>query len=161
MFLFLNIYTIHMLQLTSPQHLFNKQKVFQTTAAVENLSSNTKQARVVIVFESSTPELPANLKEMIDKMISACKYKPEDAVYINGTNTNYSIGRIQNQYRPETILIFGNISLGKNISCLNKNIGYELSGVKVLWAESLANLEKNANEKKVLWGALQRMLGLK
>lgn len=149
-----------MLTLSSPELLFKKQKIYHINPHVEKISSE-RQCRVLIVFDSASEMLPKHLKEMADKMIMACQYKLEDAVYFNANTTkNASLGSLQGQFTPEVLLVFGNVNLGKNIQNVQKNVPYEFNGMNFIYGESLEVLEKNNTEKGELWKALKKMLKL-
>ncbi len=150
-----------MLELLSPELLFNKQKVFHLNVSVEKTLTDTKPHKVVVVYNQPAEILPPAMKEMLDKLIQACQFKPEDTIYLNaGFNPDISLGNIENEYHPNAVLIFGDVEISRNLTKLKKNYPYELSGVKVLNAESLDTLLKNGEAKKVLWGVLKKMLGI-
>jgi hypothetical protein len=79
-----------------------------------------------------------------------------NARYIPGI----SLGNLQNEYKPQAVLIFGDVNISRNISKLKKNFVYELSGVKIISTDSLDTLMKNDAAKKALWIALKKMLGI-
>ena len=150
-----------MLELLSPELLFNKQKVFHLNVNAENTTAEPATHKAVVVFNQPAETLPAPTKEMLDKLIQACQFKPEETVYLNTHfNPDISLGNIQNEYKPLAVLVFGDVEISRNLTKLKKNYPYELNGLKVLNAESLDTLLKNGEAKKVLWGVLKKMLGI-
>ena len=150
-----------MIEITAPDILFNKQKVFQIHHSVTNTITNINIRKAVIVYDMPTEVLPSATKEMLDKLTQACQFKPEETVYLNAHFTDdISLGEIQNQYKPTAVLVFGDVSISRNLSKLKRNYAYEFSGTKVLNAESLDTLVKNDAAKKALWLVLKKMLGL-
>jgi len=150
-----------MLELLSPNLLFNKQKVFQLNDSVNKTVTGTEVKRAVVVYDQPSETLPAGMQEMLDKLVQACQFKPEETVYLNARFTpEICLGDLQNEYHPEAVLVFGDISISRNIARMKKNFAYELSGVKVINTDSLDTLLKNGEAKKVLWLALKKMLGI-
>ncbi len=151
-----------MVSLSSPEALFNKQKVFRISGNVENIPLQQDRCRIVVVYEAGAAGLPPALKETADKIVLACKFKMEEAVYINGSAAgDISLGVLQNRYSPEMVLVFGDVLLGKNMPKFKKQVPYQLGGLNVLCASNLEMLDKNPGEKKLLWGLLQQILKLK
>ena len=148
-------------ELLSPEMLFNKQKVFHLNDGVSKTVTSPDMRKAVILFDQPTETLPAPVKEMLDKLIQACKFKPEETIYLNTRFTpDITLGNVQNEYHPEAVLVFGDVSISRNISKLKKNFVYEFSGVKVVNTDSLDTLMKNGEAKKVLWGVLKKMLSI-
>jgi hypothetical protein len=150
-----------MLELLSPDLLFNKQKVFHLNNGVLNTITEVNKRKAVVVYDSPAEVLPQPIKEMLDKLIQACQFKPEETIYLNARFAeDTSLGLLQNQYSPVMVLVFGEPNISRNLPKLKKNYPYELSGVKVINAESLETLVKNDAAKKVLWGVLKKALQL-
>ena len=105
--------------------------------------------------------LPQPIKEMLDKLIQACQFKPEQTVYLNARFTDdITLGHLQNKYTPILLLVFGDPVISRNLPKLKKNFAYEMNGLKIINAEGLETLVKNDAAKKVLWGVLKKGLGL-
>ena len=150
-----------MLELSTPDLLFNKQKVFKLRHSVENTITKGNKLKAVVVYDLPTEVLPQPTKEMLDKLIMACQFKPEETVYLNTRFTSQiSLGEIQNKYGDVAVLAFGEVNLSRNLSKLKKNFAYELGGIKLVNTDSLDTLMKNGEAKKVLWGVLKKMLGI-
>lgn len=150
-----------MLELQSPELLFNKQKVFHLNVNTETVPTTANLRKAVVVFNQPFETLPAPLKEMLDKLIQACKFTAEETVYINThLNPDTTLGKIQNEYNPEAVLVFGEVELSRNLTKLKRNLVYELNGVKIVNAEGLDVLVKNDAAKKALWAVLKKMLDL-
>lgn len=151
-----------MLELSAPDLLFNKQKVFSLNVSVnQTITEPNLKKRAVVIFDQPTETLPAAVKEMLDKLIQACKFKAEETVYVNAHfEPGISLGKIQNEYSPSVVLVFGEINISRNIIRLKKNFVYELNSVKIVNTEGLDVLVKNDAAKKALWGILKKMLGL-
>ena len=150
-----------MLELLSPNLLFNKQKVFHLNDSVNTTVTHKAIPKTVVLFDQPTETLPQAMKEMLDKLTQACQFKPEETIYINTRFTpDISLGNLQNDYKPAVILVFGDVSISRNIAKLKKHFVYELNGMKIVNTDSLETLMKNGDAKKVLWGVLKKMLGI-
>ena len=150
-----------MLELLSPNLLFNKQKVFHLNDSVNKTVTNQPERRAIVIYDQPSETLPDSMKEMLDKLVQACQFKPEETVYLNARFApDISLGDLQNEYKPEAVLVYGDINISRNISKMKKNFVYELNGVKIINTDSLDTLLKNGEAKKVLWGVLKKMLGI-
>ncbi len=150
-----------MLELSSPQLLFNKQKVFHVQHSVTDTTTKATLRKAIVVYDLPNETLQQPLQEMLVKLIQACKFKPEETIYINARfNPDVSLSNLQNKFNPVTILAFGDVPLSRNLSKLKKNFAYDLNGVKVLNTDNMETLVKNDAAKKALWGVLKKMLGL-
>jgi hypothetical protein len=150
-----------MLELLSPNLLFNKQRVFHLNDSVNKTGSSLSACRAVVIYDQPAETLPAGMKEMLDKLVQACQFKPEETVYLNARFVpDISLGDLQNEYKPEAVLVFGEVSISRNISKMKKNFPYELNGVKIINTDNIDTLLKNGEAKKVLWGVLKRMLSI-
>ena len=150
-----------MLELSAPHLLFNKQKVFNLNNGVSSTITEVNKRNVVIVYDLAAEVLPQALKEMLDKLIQACQFIPEETVYLNARSAgDISLGHLQNKYAPVLMLIFGEPNISRNLPKLKKNFAYEINGVKVINAEGLETLIKNDAGKKALWLSLKKALGL-
>ncbi len=148
-----------MIKLTNADLLFEKQPVYRVLTSKSALSATPH--KVIIVYRSAAAELPASQKEMLEKLVVACKYKVEDVVYVNtGISGEMSLGVLKATYSPEVVLVFGEVKVSHNLPALKRNQPFELNGLKVLQAEELDKLHSNAKEKGVLWVGLQKMMAL-
>ena len=150
-----------MIELLQPDLLFNKQKVFTIQDSVTTTITSNTHKKVVVVFSMDNETMPQPVKDMLDKLIQACQFKPEETAYLNALFTeDVSLGHLQNTYNPKAVLVFGDTEISRNLTKLKKNFPYDLNGIKVLNAESLEILVKNDAAKKTLWGVLKKMLQL-
>ena len=150
-----------MIELLQPDLLFNKQKVFTIQDSVNTTISNVTPKKAVVVFDLVSETMPQPIKDMLDKLIQACQFKPDETVYLNARFTDdVTLGHLQNTYNPKTVLVFGDTEVSRNVTRLKRNFPYDLNGIKVLNAESLEMLVKNDAAKKTLWGVLKKMLQL-
>ena len=150
-----------MLELSLPDTLFNKQKVFSLNNGVLSPHIEENKRKAVIVYDLPAQVLPEPIKAMLDKLIQACQFKPEETIYLNARYAgDTSLGQLQSTYSPTMVLLFGEPNISRNLPKLKKNLAYEFSGVKVLNAESLELLVKNDAAKKTLWGVLKKMLDI-
>lgn len=147
-----------MLKLESPEYLFNKRKVYAHTADVDKLAG-ASQVKALLVYNSNGDLNPAH-REMLDKMMAACKFKEGETAYVNAAAAPVSLSALQNQYKPGLLVVFGDIVLSKNLAKPVKYVPIEMSGAALLYADTLAQLGTDGAAKKKLWGALQRVLGL-
>ena len=114
---------------------------------------------MVVVYENEEPGLPPPLKDMLDKLIQACKFQAEEVLHVN-----YKFNRVKwsmiagRETHPEIMLIFGAISISKNLAHLNKNLPYTIGGIKVLRTENLQKLEEIKAEKSAFWAVLKPMV---
>ena len=146
-----------MLKLQSPNILFDKRKILSKG---HHSVYERDGKRVVILYESAQTELPDTERGMLDKMMQACKCKQEEVLYINLNGKNTSLGDLINQYSPELVLVFGKVSVSRNMQEMKKNIPHVISNVKVVPAESLDKLVASTDEKQRLWAILQKVLNL-
>ena len=150
-----------MLELSSPELLFNKQKVYHLQDSVTSTTTKPEQRKAVVVYDMPTETVAQPLQEMLDKLIMACKFKPEETIHINTRFTpDVSLGTLENQYTPVMVIVFGEVSMSRNLTKLKKNFAYELNGVKVVNTDGLEALVKNDAGRKALWMVLKKMLGL-
>lgn len=148
-----------MFKLASPELLFDKLPVYRVLTSKSATSADLH--KVIIVYQNEVKELPAGVKEMLEKLVVACKYKPEDVVYIDVSQTpDTSLGGIKAKYAPEVVLSFGDVVLSRNLPALKRNMPIVLNGMKVIHAEALDKLQANPKEKAALWGGLQKMMTL-
>ena len=150
-----------MLELLSPDLLFNKQKVFNLNNGNYAPIIEINKHKAVIVYDLPAEVLPQAIKEMLDKLIQACQFKPEETIYLNARFAgDITLGHLQNKYNPVMMLVFGDCAISRNLPKLKKNFAYELSGVKIVNTDNLEVLVNNAAAKGVLWGVLKKCLGL-
>jgi hypothetical protein len=151
------------MQIQNPQTLYHKQKLMAVSPRLspKGLPEEKTGFRLMVIYESAPAELSASLKDMLDKLITACRFKPEEVCYVNHKLNPVSIGNITSNHQPEALLIFGEIPLSRNLASLKKNCSYEINAMKVLRTEPLEKLEQIKAEKGALWSALQQMLNLK
>ena len=149
-----------MLELLAPDLLFIKQKLIHPNS-VTNTTTEVNKRSAIIVYDMPAEVLPQPIKEMLDKLIQACQFKPEQTVYLNARFTDdITLGHLQNKYTPILLLVFGDPVISRNLPKLKKNFAYEMNGLKIINAEGLETLVKNDAAKKVLWGVLKKGLGL-
>ena len=147
-----------MFQIQQTASLFSGQKVFRISKDVEN--KNQEAIKAVVVYENSSDNLSSVFKEMLDKLMKACKFNPNEVLFLNIKDNEVSLGQIQSSFNPQIVLLFGEIAGSKNMIKLQKNISYEMNGTKIIRTESLENLEKVKGEKGKLWEVLQQTLNL-
>jgi hypothetical protein len=149
-----------MLRISNPSLIFMGQRLYHTANNVEKPAIAPANYKIAFLYQTNG-ELTGSLKEMADKLVVACKFKPEEAVYMPANANNItSIAIIKANYGANALLIFGNISISRNMAALKKNVPYELNGIKLLRTESLETLQKNGNEKMALWEGLKKMFGI-
>jgi DNA polymerase III psi subunit len=148
------------MELNYPQTLYHKEKIWKVSGPNKPaIPEINKESRLIVLYDNPSQELPAHLKEMLIKLIQACRFKPEETTYVNFTFSPISLQNINCD--PELILIFGDLKISRNTSSLFKNQPYELNGIKILRTERLEKLEQMKAEKAALWSALQQTLNLK
>ena len=151
-----------MLNLTKPGFLFEREKLFQVNDKLINKSADANFYKVAFVFNHPEQQLPAPLKEMADKLVTACKFKPEEVIYINQNAGHYlSLNELTSQFNIKFVLAFGNVVLSRNLNKLTRHLPYNFGQLKILQTDSLESLEKNSVAKKILWAALASTLELK
>lgn len=153
-----------MIQLNTPHVLFSKQKLMRVSGNVEKKISEPALAanyRAVFIYSYEKEELSEVFKEMFGKLSGACKFKPEQTLFINSSFNPVTLGQLQAQYKPELILVFGEMLVSRNLAKLKKHYPYDVSGAVVIKTETIENLELVKGEKLKLWGVLQQALKLK
>jgi hypothetical protein len=99
---------------------------------------------------------------MTEKLIAACRFKPDEAIYVNQNEPNYpSLNDLTSRLNIKLVLSFGNIRLSRNLTNLAKHRLYQFGEVKIIQTDSLEKLDKNSIAKKELWGVLTAALNLK
>ncbi len=145
-----------MIQLSSAGQLFAKQGIY-TRLPVKN--GNNQSKTVLIIYDYEAEQLPQPAKEMLEKLITACKFDMAKVAYINSkTQIPNSIGTLKNSYGAEVILVFGPVNLSRNIPALKLNHPYHINGLRILQTLPVEQLVTNDKEKKALWGGLQRLI---
>ncbi len=147
-----------MLQIQQTASLFSGQKVFRILKNVEN--KNQEAIRAVVVYENNADTLSPSLQEMLDNLMKACKFNVSELLFLSNKENEVSIGQIQSSFNPQILLLFGEIAGSKNMIKLQKNVSYEMNGMKILRTESLENLEKIKGEKGKLWEVLKQTLNI-
>lgn len=150
-----------MLGLNAPDTLFNKQKLVRFNTNVDNKTEHAIPCKVAVVYELQAKELPTATKDMLDKIIMACRFKIEEAVYINRhLVADTSLGVLQSEFSPVLVLVFGDISVSRNLTKLQNNVPYVINGMHVICMESITSFSKNDAAKKTLWALLKKVLGI-
>ncbi|MCX6199314.1 MAG: hypothetical protein NTY88_08860 [Bacteroidetes bacterium] len=122
--------------------------------------NNEEKIKAVGVYDNASTDLPSTFQEMLDKLMSACKFNTNEISFLNIKANEVSVGQLQSCFNPELILLFGEMTGSKNMTKLQKNISYELNGTKIIRTESLENLERIKGEKGKLWEVLKQTLGI-
>jgi hypothetical protein len=152
-----------MIKLNSAELLFDKQKLYAQTAGVNKseLSADNKvDMKAILLFNSAESSLPAAQQEMLDKMMTACKFEPNQVKFINLAHTSLSLGDILSVEGLKLVLIFGKYDASRNMIALKYNLPIPISGVEVLLTDSLDKLMAEPKLKGTLWNALKVALGL-
>jgi hypothetical protein len=148
------------MQLLNPQTLYHKQPLLAVSPQSKKegyVLDPNKNYSLLVVYESGSPELPVPLKDMLDKLIGACRFKVEETAYINRQFSSTGLDKIMSQFQPQAMLIFGDIAISRNMARLSKNRPYEINGIKILRSENLEKLDQMIAEKQALWAALKQM----
>lgn len=147
-----------MIELDAAELLFEKNKVYRISSEPLKISEKTSK-RAVFLYESRQEVLAPSAQTMLEKMAKACKFSENEVVYLfAGKHPDISIGKIQQAYAPELVLVFGNIAISRNAQPLTKHHPYEFNGVKVVLTDTPEKLEANSREKTALWKVLQTLL---
>ena len=116
--------------------------------------------KAVLLFNSAESSLPATQQEMLDKMMAACKFEPNQVKIINLAHTSLSLGDVLSVEGLKLVLIFGKYDASRNMIALKYNLPIPISGVEVLLTDSLDKLMAEPKLKGTLWNALKVALGL-
>lgn len=150
-----------MFQLAMPEQLLAGEKLYSTERGVDKvMPPKPEGCRLVVVLNKPLTGLPDNLKQMVEKLVAACKIDTKDVAYMDSPQGYISFSQIASQYRPQAVLVFGNIKISRNLTGLKTNLPYEFNGTKILFAGELEKIDKTPTEKKALWAGLQQMFGL-
>ena len=152
-----------MIKLNSAELLFDKQKVYAQTAGVNNskLSADIKpDTKAVLLYSSADATLPAPQQEMLDKMMAACKFTPQQVQYVNITHSPLSLGDVLAIGGLQLVLVFGKYEGSRNMIGLKYNLPIPISGVEVLLTDSLEKLMAEPKLKGSLWNALKVALNI-
>jgi hypothetical protein len=154
-----------MLQITRPDLIFEKQKLFRTQRDVENKDKRGIQIKdgkeVIVLYSSPDNEaLAGEERTQLFKIVNACKLKEEDVVLVNAAFAkNFSINWLKSNFWLKTVIVFGDIALSKNL-VIRKHVAYNIDGVNIVKSESLTKLLTSAADKKALWEELRKVFGV-
>ena len=146
-----------MIHLSEPTILFEKSKIIRVQAPV-NKQSDSSQAKLLCVFQNEPEDIPKVHTEMLDNLIKACEIEKNDSVYLS--SENFSVRDITESKSLRLVIIFGPISLNKNLGLMEKNYPYDLNDIKFIRTETIDKLSSSKAEKMELWKSLQIALNL-
>ena len=152
-----------MIKLNSAELLFDKQKVYAQTGAVNKskLSADNKaDVKAICLYNSAETSLSAPQQEMLDKMMAACKFQPDEVQFVNISSSAITLGDVLAIDGLKLVLIFGKFEASRNMIALKYNLPIPISGVEVLLTDSLEKLMAEPKLKGTLWNALKLALGL-
>jgi hypothetical protein len=148
------------LEIHYPELLFDRQRIYRISSSVDKKSEALNDCKLLVCY-SSKIELHSATTDMLNKLIGACKVSDADVVYLNLYNNDYSFADAINEYNPEVVLIFGEISLRSNMASLFKNHIFEIGAIKLIRTDSLDDVFNNKKgEKTNLWSALKQLYKL-
>jgi hypothetical protein len=153
-----------MIKLVSPQILLGKHNIYAHLQSVEKNTpafESKDVIKAIVLYASSRPQISDSQTEMLNKIMTACKFESSEVQYINLQLNPASVGEIISNYSPDIILVFGKTSLGRNMTELPENRAVSISGVQVLRTAELDKVETDAAVKKKLWITLQNILNIK
>lgn len=153
-----------MIKLNSAEYLFDKQRVYTQTSAVNKTKMNhdyEDEIKAVLLYTDTADELPPAQQEMLEKMMAACKYKREEVQYINLHDNDIKLGDVLANSDLQLVLIFGKYEgASRNMVPLKVNVPIAVNGVEVLLTDSIEKLATEPKLKGNLWNALKAALGL-
>ena len=151
-----------MFQLSQPGELFSHQTLYRLNANVDKRAPIAiGPCRLVVAMPQPVSALAEPVKEMVEKLITACKVDTKEVVYADALSSDISYQAIQNTYHPGVILYFGDLPISRNLTGLKRNLPYEFNGTKILLAQTLEHIAKTPVEKNALWAGLQKLFKLK
>ncbi len=150
-----------MLEINHPVLLFQNQKIFVKKR--QNLPKNEwlKGADVVVIFFEKNNEWKQDWEEMLNKLVAACGFKPENMLRINVASERFVLSEIQKEINTKLMLLFGDFSITNNMSEIPRNFPFCLSGSVIIRTVDLSGIVTDKIQKSKLWGALQSGLNLK
>lgn len=153
-----------MIKLDSPELLFDKQKIYMhLTNAGQNddLPRINDDTAALVLYAAKNSEISDSQKEMLDKMMAACKFKPNQVQYMNVNGVKVALGQLLGNKTPKLVLLFGKLPLSGNLGQLAKHQPVTLNGVDVILTEQLDKLEVSNADKSALWNTLKMVLNIK
>ena len=149
-----------MIKITQPAVLFNRQKIFAVSNAVEN-KLVTENKTVVVFFENKiTEQLPPAEKEQLFKILTACKLKEEEVLLQNTAFQKETLSGLRMVYPIKAAIVFGDAVISKNIQLKNYQSLF-MDNIRLLKSETLQVLMVKPDKKKLLWAELQKIFELK
>src|ERR1043165_2100827 len=154
-----------MLQISRPDLLFSKQKLFNTGTGVENVKGTGIQAQngkeVVALYSfAAKAHLEGEERTQLFKILTACKLKEEDVVLGNlAFASQASVNWLRQQFPVKTLIIFGDLPVGRNLQ-VAKCHTFIIDGVNIVRSEPLSKLLTSAADKKSLWDELKVVFGV-
>ena len=153
-----------MIKLELPELLFDKQKIYGHLTDVEKKETQlivNDETEALVLYEAKNSEITGSQKEMLDKMMVACKFTPNQVQYMNVNGAKIALGQLLGSKVPKLVLLFGKLPLSGNLGQLAKHQPVNLGGVNVILTEQLDKLEVSNADKKGLWETLKMVLNIK
>lgn len=144
-----------MLQPESVKYLFKGEKIIPENSV--KTITDSEEKRVVVIYSPVSADATESEKQMLQKLLVACKILPHEVEIINNGKMNLSLASVQTGYKPKYILLFGETGAGINLNLTQTNTPYNLSGTYILKTLALDKLISNDREKANLWKSLQLM----
>jgi hypothetical protein len=153
-----------MIKLNSPELLFDKHKLYVHLTNVgknEEMPHINDDTQALVLYAAKNSEITDAQKEMLDKMMVACKFTPNQVQYMNVNGLKVALGQLFGNKTPKLVLLFGKLPLSGNLGQLAKHHPVTLGGVNVILTEQLDKLEVSNADKKALWETLKMVLNIK
>jgi hypothetical protein len=148
-----------MLKIKNPENIFVRQKIYHTQVQISEQTPIEKKD-VVVVYKDTADSLSSSQTEMLNKLVLACKFLLNDAVYLNATKVNGTISTLQKKYQPKLILAMGEVNLGIHLNMLPKYSAAEINNTYIIKTETPSRLESSKVEKETLWKVLKTSLNI-
>ena len=145
--------------------LYKKDKLYKVSPSLSQgdkteikipLNSNG----VAILYEYQvTDQLPAEIDAFLNKVIEGgMKLLPTETLKTNLYYSDATMQRLSEQIGAKKVVVFGTDWMnGLKNGHLEKNVICMLFGMKVLFTDTLEEINTNDNAKKIFWGHLKKM----
>ena len=136
------------------------KKVYHTgDASARFLEVQAPQIKLVICFfNSEFSNLPESSAQFLGNILKAVELDFDSVFMLNVAEKNVGLSNLTQTIEANKLICFGitPAQIHLNIEHILYKV-IHLSGVAMLFADQLENIERDVAKKKMLWGELQKM----
>ena len=154
-----------MSQLTSPQMLFAKQKLFSIATEAQNNATKgivgNNQSKVAALFcYPKTEILEGEERIQLVNILAACKLSEAEVVFVNTAFIpQFALSNLRSLFPLQIIIQFGNFAISNNLN-LSRHKSYTVDNIQFIKTESLETLIKDKKLKGQFWAELRKIFSI-